>query len=93
MEIYVLRRVFTQKFYVLFSKPGGIQSLVALVDFNKVHWSLIPAQLPVFASMVFVVAFSSCLDVAAIEMDIAKPLDPNSELGEKMAQYSHRVVS
>ena len=31
--------------------------------------------------MVFVVAFSSCLDVAAIEMDVGQPLDVNSELG------------
>lgn len=43
-------------------------------------WAAAPAQVPVFASMVFVVAFSSCLDVAAIEMDMGEPLDVNAEL-------------
>ena len=35
---------------------------------------------PLFWREVVVVAFSSCLDVAAIEMEIQKPLDYNREL-------------
>jgi len=60
--------------------PGSIGGLIDLIDFNAVDWSLFPQQIPVFFSMVFVVAFSSCLDVAAIEMDVGKPLDVDSEL-------------
>jgi hypothetical protein len=33
-----------------------------------------------FLGMVFVVSFSSCLDVAAIAMDMGEALDTNSEL-------------
>jgi SulP family sulfate permease len=50
------------------TNPGSAASLVALFDFELVDWSLLPQQFPVFASMVVVVAFSSCLDVAAIEV-------------------------
>ena len=59
---------------------GSVGDMVALFDFGLVDWTVLPQQLPVFASMVFVVAFSSCLDVAAIEMDVGRPLDVNSEL-------------
>jgi hypothetical protein len=41
---------------------------VSAIDFNAVDWGVVPQQLPVFCSMVIVVAFSSCLDVAAIEV-------------------------
>ena len=54
---------------------GSVSDVVALFDFELVDWRLLPQQLPVFASMVFVVAFSSCLDVAAIEMDVGRPLE------------------
>jgi sulfate permease, SulP family len=48
--------------------PGSITDLLELIDLEYVDWSLMPVQVPVFLSMVFVVAFSSCLDVAAIEV-------------------------
>ncbi|CAN0576636.1 unnamed protein product, partial [Laminaria digitata] len=36
--------------------------------------------LPKLLAMTVVVAFSSCLDVAAIEMEMGTPLDFNAEL-------------
>ena len=47
---------------------GSVIALVSAIDFNAVDWGVVPQQLPVFCSMVIVVAFSSCLDVAAIEV-------------------------
>lgn len=51
-----------------------------LYDFKLVDWSVIPAQIGTWAGMTVVVAFSSCLDVAAIEMDMGTNLDVNHEL-------------
>ena len=45
------------------------------------HWGAVPRQLITWMGMYFVVAFSSCLDVAAIEMDVGKSLDVHHELG------------
>ena len=39
-----------------------------------------PPQIPTWIGMYFVVAFSSCLDVAAIQMDLGEQLDFNREL-------------
>lgn len=36
--------------------------------------------MPNLFAMIIVVAFSSCLDIAAIEMEMARPLDFNREL-------------
>jgi SulP family sulfate permease len=47
---------------------GSVTALAASLDFSLVDWGVVPQQLPVFCSMVVVVAFSSCLDVAAIEV-------------------------
>ena len=41
---------------------------------------MLPSIAPVWAAMVIIVAFSSCLDVAAIEMDLGRPLDMDGEL-------------
>jgi hypothetical protein len=49
-------------------------------DFSKVHWAAIPPQLPTWFAMFFVVAFSSSLDVAAIQLEFGKQLDFNKEL-------------
>ena len=46
----------------------------SLYDFSRVRWSTIPQVFPVWCAMVVVVAFSSCLDVAAIEIDLGAPL-------------------
>ena len=51
-----------------------------LFDFSHVRWSLLPEVLPTWFGMYVVVAFSSSLDVAAIQMDMGKQLDFNHEL-------------
>ena len=50
------------------------------VDLRSVIWAAVPAQGVSWLAMVVVVAFSSCLDVAAIEMEMGKPLDYDHEL-------------
>ena len=47
---------------------------------DKVVWSALPPQSITALSMVFVVALSSSLDVAAIELELGVPLDYNREL-------------
>eukprot|EP00048_Salpingoeca_helianthica_P005435 m.87854 g.87854 ORF g.87854 m.87854 type:complete len:936 (+) comp13596_c0_seq1:303-3110(+) len=49
-------------------------------DVTRVQWYALPAQIPTWFAMFFVVAFSSCLDVAAIQMELGRPLDYNHEL-------------
>ncbi|EQC26636.1 hypothetical protein SDRG_15576 [Saprolegnia diclina VS20] len=44
------------------------------------HAEVLTPQIPTWIAMYFVVAFSSSLDVAAIEMALHKPLDHNAEL-------------
>jgi MFS superfamily sulfate permease-like transporter/CRP-like cAMP-binding protein len=51
-----------------------------MFSLSNVHWSAMPSQFLTWLSMTFVVSFSSCLDVAAIEMDIGKQLKINHEL-------------
>jgi MFS superfamily sulfate permease-like transporter len=48
--------------------------------FNKVAWEALPSQTLTLISMIFVVALSSSLDVAAIELELQRPLNYNSEL-------------
>lgn len=52
----------------------------ALYDITKVDWTLFLPQIPSLFAMFLVVAFSSSLDVAAIEMELGVPLDYNKEL-------------
>ncbi|DBA04752.1 TPA: hypothetical protein N0F65_004389 [Lagenidium giganteum] len=59
--------------------PASFFELFNLFDFSQVYWSQLPRQLTTWLGMVFVVAFSSCLDVAAIEMDMGSQLDINHE--------------
>lgn len=47
---------------------------------DKVDWSVFPPQIPTLIGMTFVVALSSSLDVAAIELELKRPLDYNHEL-------------
>ena len=47
---------------------------------SLVHWDVLPSLLPTWLAMYTVVAFSSSLDVAAIQMDMGKQLDFNHEL-------------
>jgi SulP family sulfate permease len=46
-------------------------------DISKVEWHLLLPQFPTWMGMWIIVAFSSCLDVAAIEMELGLPLDYN----------------
>lgn len=60
------------------SVPVG--DLFQLVNFGQVRWDLIGKILPTWVGMVFVVSFASCLDVAAISIDMGEALDTNREL-------------
>jgi len=51
-----------------------------LYDVTLVDWSQLPKQFFRWIGMFLVVAFSSSLDVAAIEMELGLPLDYNKEL-------------
>ncbi|VEU38923.1 unnamed protein product [Pseudo-nitzschia multistriata] len=57
-----------------------VSDLIHIVDFSKVRWDLIVEVIPTWFGMVFVVSFASCLDVAAIAIDMGQPLDTNREL-------------
>ncbi|KAG7401740.1 hypothetical protein PHYBOEH_011029 [Phytophthora boehmeriae] len=60
--------------------PATISELLDLFDFSLVHWDQVPKQFGTWIGMVFIVAFSSCLDIAAIELDMGTKLDFNHEL-------------
>eukprot|EP00559_Dactyliosolen_fragilissimus_P004110 CAMPEP_0184862336 /NCGR_PEP_ID=MMETSP0580-20130426/6807_1 /TAXON_ID=1118495 /ORGANISM="Dactyliosolen fragilissimus" /LENGTH=736 /DNA_ID=CAMNT_0027360151 /DNA_START=145 /DNA_END=2351 /DNA_ORIENTATION=+ len=49
-------------------------------QFDKVIWSALPGNVLTLMSMIFVVALSSSLDVAAIDLEVPKPLEYNYEL-------------
>lgn len=51
-----------------------------LYNFSLVRWEQLPTQFFRWVGMFIVVAFSSSLDVAAIEMELNLPLDYNKEL-------------
>ncbi|KAF1790340.1 Cyclic nucleotide-binding-like [Phytophthora cactorum] len=57
-----------------------VSELLELFDFNEVHWDQLSKQFGTWIGMVFIVAFSSCLDIAAIELDMGSKLDFNHEL-------------
>jgi hypothetical protein len=54
--------------------------LLHLVDFSLVHWSLVTKCIGTWVGMVFVVSFASCLDIAAVSMDMGEALDTNKEM-------------
>ncbi|KAL7522385.1 hypothetical protein ACHAWX_007050 [Stephanocyclus meneghinianus] len=62
------------------SPPVPVVDLFHLVDIGKVRWDLFKDLIPIWLGMTFVVSFSSCLDVAAISMDMGQALDTNNEL-------------
>jgi MFS superfamily sulfate permease-like transporter len=51
------------------------------IKMDKVVWDALPGQTFTVCSMIFVVALSSSLDIAAIDLEVAKPLAYNYELG------------
>lgn len=62
------------------SSAVPLSELVRIIDFSQVRWDLIFEIIPTWFGMVFVVSFASCLDVAAISIDMGQPLDTNREL-------------
>merc|ERR1711865_1305265 len=50
------------------------------IQFDKVVWDALPGQLTTVLSMIIVVALSSSLDIAAIDLELPKPLEYNYEL-------------
>jgi MFS superfamily sulfate permease-like transporter len=59
--------------------PGWLGSQHGTI-WCQVEWRVMPYQLLTWLGMCFVVAFSSCLDIVAIEMDGGVPLNKNHEL-------------
>lgn len=62
------------------SEPTPVSSVIELFSWKLVRWDLIVPNLSTWVGMVFVVSFSSCLDVSAISIDMGEPLDTNNEL-------------
>ncbi|KAE9032990.1 hypothetical protein PR003_g9748 [Phytophthora rubi] len=60
--------------------PRTIAQIYGFYDFSKINFSHLTDQIPTWIAMYFVVAFSSSLDVAAVETALGKPLDHNHEL-------------
>ena len=60
--------------------PVPVSDLLGLVDFGLVKWSMWTKIFSTWCGMVFVVSFASCLDVAAISIDMGEALDTNKEL-------------
>ena len=50
------------------------------LQFDKVVWRVLPSQTFTIIAMISVVALSSSLDIAAIEIEMKRPLDYNHEL-------------
>ncbi|ETM34079.1 hypothetical protein L914_18763 [Phytophthora nicotianae] len=62
------------------TEPATVTDLINLFDFSQMHWNELPKQFGTWVGMVFIVAFGSCLDIAAIELDMDRKLDFNQEL-------------
>ncbi|CAH0475529.1 unnamed protein product [Peronospora belbahrii] len=61
-------------------EPATVSEMIGLFDFSLVHWNQLPKQFGTWIVMVLIVAFSSCIDVAAIELETGKKLKYNYEL-------------
>lgn len=62
------------------ASPRSISQIYGFYDFSRINFSHLTRQIPTWIAMYFVVAFSSSLDVAAVETALGKPLDHNHEL-------------
>ena len=60
--------------------PNSITVNFVWVVWSRIYWSALPPLFPTWLGMFFVVAFGSCLDVAAISLDMGQRLDYNHEL-------------
>ena len=59
---------------------------------SLIVWSLIPEQFGMWVGMFLVVAFSSSLDVAAIEMELGLPLDYNKLVTWLLTESYHCIT-
>lgn len=64
--------------------------LLRLIHFSEVRWDLAADILPTWVGMVFVVSFASCLDVAAISIDMVSG-DVHSETFSRLILYPFQV--
>lgn len=62
------------------SEPLPFYEAWQYYDITAVEWSVIPSQVFRWIGMFLVVAFSSSLDIAAIEMELGLPMDYDREL-------------
>ncbi|KAI9918957.1 hypothetical protein PsorP6_011770 [Peronosclerospora sorghi] len=60
--------------------PRSLRQIYGFYDFSKINFTHLTDQIPTWIAMYFVVAFSSSLDVAAVETALGKPLNHNHEL-------------
>ena len=60
--------------------PVPVSDLLGLINLELVEWSMGTKIFSTWLGMVFVVSFASCLDVAAISIDMGEALDTNKEL-------------
>jgi SulP family sulfate permease len=66
-----------EKWMMPLQPPASPFKAWRLYDVSKVEWNLLLPQVPTWMGMWIIVAFSSCLDIAAIEMELGLPLDFN----------------
>ena len=59
--------------------PGLVQPWQAFYV-GKIQWGALSACIPTWFAMYFVVAFSSCLDIAAIQLELGRALDFDREI-------------
>ncbi|TDH66117.1 uncharacterized protein CCR75_001393 [Bremia lactucae] len=60
--------------------PRSLTQIYRFYAFSNINYSHLTDQIPTWIAMYFVVAFSSSLDVAAVETALGRPLDHNHEL-------------
>jgi hypothetical protein len=66
--------------------PPFLSRPVSMVTVSAIRWDLINEIMYTWVGMVFVVSFASCLDVAAISMDMGEALDTNK--GNRRWEYA-----
>eukprot|EP00053_Salpingoeca_punica_P006959 m.64598 g.64598 ORF g.64598 m.64598 type:complete len:858 (-) comp13933_c1_seq1:66-2639(-) len=74
------RNVFDSGFVAQKSPESQFWLVWEHYNFARMKWYVVPSLLPTWVAMYFVVAFSSSLDVAAIQMELGRPLNFNAEL-------------
>ncbi|KAL3659284.1 hypothetical protein V7S43_015861 [Phytophthora oleae] len=57
-----------------------VMDVYALFEFGRIHWSVMPAQVPTMLSMFVMIAFASSLDIASICMGTTSNMNYNAQL-------------